>query len=239
MKINSTFLVCSILIGSFWTTSSHAAVLLTHAGGLVSESTLVVSTVGSIVMNDTSSGTVYFCFTVTNPASGGLAGENSFAAFELQNGGSSTVGVGNNWNAWAYSVFGNTGEFDLKSSTPEPAAVYQLIRPTDTTTIALAVDYTPSGNDTLTIWLNPDFGLTPGAQTSNRTTVFTGDFSFTSLQLREGGAGDGWNFSNIQVAATPSEIGFVPEPSSALLSGFGLLALLRRRRGQSQAVSFD
>jgi hypothetical protein len=139
---------------------------------------------------------------------------------------------GNNWNAWAYSVFGNTGDSDLKSSNPDPSVVYQTIRSTDTTTIAFSVNYNPGGNDTLTVWLNPDFMLAPDAQSSNRTTVFNADFSFTSLQLREGGAGNGWNFGTIQVATTPTEIGFVPEPSSALLGGLGLLALLRRRRGQ-------
>jgi hypothetical protein len=227
LGLGAAFLICSAA------TPTDAAVLLTHSGGLVSESALVVAAPGTIVRDNTSSGTVYFRFTVTNPASGGLTAENSFAAFELvPTGGGSAVGVGNNWGAWAYSVFGNTGDADLNSATPESGVPYQLIRLTDVTTIAFSVTYNPGGNDTLTAWLNPNFGATPGAQTSNLTTLFSADFSFSSIQLREGGAGNGWNFGNIQVATTPEEIGFapVPEPSSLLLGGLGLIALRRRRR---------
>jgi hypothetical protein len=109
MRISNPFLVCSILAGAFWGASSQAAVLLTHSGGLVSESTLVVSTVGGVVRNTSSSGAVYFRFTVVNPGSGGYAGENSFAAFELQNGGSSTVGIGNNQGVWLEELMGRGG----------------------------------------------------------------------------------------------------------------------------------
>jgi hypothetical protein len=233
MKLKSSLIPGAASLICALASSSQAAVLLNHSGGLVSESTLVVAAPGTIVRDTTSSGTVYFRFTVTNPASGGLVAENSFAAFELvPAGGGSAVGVGNNWGAWAYSVFGNTGDTDLNSSTPDSGVVYQTIRSTDVTTIAFSLAYNPAGNDTLTIWLDPNFGVTPGAQTSNRTTVFNADFSFTSLQLREGGAGNGWNFGNIQVATTPEEIGFapVPEPSSFLLGGLSLIGLLRRRR---------
>ena len=231
MKTHTQSLLATLLITYAVNASSQAAVLLTHSGGLVSESTLVVSSVGNIVRDSTSSGPVYFRFTVTNPASGGLVAENSFAAFELLNGGGSgTAGIGNNWNAWAYSAFGNMGDADLNSADHDTGVPYQTIKGTDMVTIAFSVDYNPSGNDVLTIWLNPDFGSPLAAQTPNRTTTFNGDFSFTSLQLREGGAGNGWNFSGIQVATTPTEIGFVPEPSSALLGLVGLLGLVFGRR---------
>jgi hypothetical protein len=128
-------------------------------------------------------------------------------------------------------VFGITGDADLKSSTPDSGSViYQTIKTTDLTTIVFSIAYNPAGNDTLTVWLNPDFGVEAGSQTANRTTTFTGNFSFDNIRLREGGAGNGWNFSNISVATTPTEIGFVPEPSAVLLGGIGLLCLLRRRR---------
>ena len=212
----------------------QSAVLLTSPGGVANESTVVISSVGAIVRNGASSDTVYFRYTVTNPASGGLVAENSFAAFELQNGGSSTVGVGNNWGAWAYSVFGNTGDADLNSANREPGLVFQYIRNTDVTTIAFSVAYNPSGADTITLWLDPDFGTTAAAQIANRTTTFTGDFSFTSLQLREGGAGNGWSFGDIQVATTPVEIGFVPEPSGAAFLLTAAFAMSRRRRTNAQ-----
>ncbi len=225
----SSLIAATLLLGTS-SVSSQAAVLLNHGGGLVSESTLVISSVGNIVRNDTSSGPVFFRYTVTNPASGGLVAENSFAAFELQNGGSSTAGIGNNWGAWAYSVFGNTGDLDLNSANREPGQSYQLIRSSDIVTLAFSVNYNAGAADTLTVWLNPDFNALPGAQSPNLTTTFSGDFSFTSLQLREGGAGNGWNFGNIQVATTAAEIGFIPEPSSLALGLAGLLGLLRRRR---------
>jgi len=231
MKSTASSLITATLLLNASCVFSPAAVLLTHSGGLVSESTLVVSSVGNIVRNDTSSGPVFFRYTVTNPASGGTVAENSFAAFELLNGGGSgTAGIGNNWTAWAYSVFGNMGNLDLNSANADPGQPYQLIRGTDVMTLAFSVNYNAGAADTLTVWLNPDFNTLPGAQSPNLTTTFSGDFPFTSLQLREGGAGNGWNFGNIQVATTAAEIGFIPEPSSLALGLAGLLGLLRRRR---------
>jgi hypothetical protein len=146
---------------------------------------------------------------------------------------SGTIGVGNHWGAWAYSIVGlNAGlDADLNSATPESGVPFQLVRNADTTTIALSVAFNPAGNDTITVWLNPDFATEAGMQTADRTTTHSGNFSFNTISLRVGGTpAAGWDFSNIQVATTPQEIGFVPEPSAALLGGLGLFALMRRRR---------
>lgn len=114
---------------------------------------------------------------------------------------------------------------------PEVGQTFQLVRASDSpTTITLRVDFVDGGNDNVTVWLNPDFGLEEAAQASSRTTTFTADATFNEIRLREGGNGNGWTFSDIKIADNPTSIGFVPERGVALLGAFGLLGCLRRRR---------
>lgn len=93
------------------------------------------------------------------------------------------------------------------------------------------MDFVSGGNDNITVWLNPDLGQTEAAQSSSLTTTFQANATFNEVRLREGGGGAGWTFSDIAVAQSGTDSGFfVPETSSALLGGLGLLGLLRRRR---------
>jgi hypothetical protein len=212
-------------------TLSHAAVLYTYAGATIDEESTSLPSLG-LSRTTTATGTLYFKYTVTNPASNSNT-ENYYAGMSFYESGNERLGVGNGWQPWAYSAFGPNGNFDLKSANPEPGGVYQLVRAADTITIVFRVDYLSGSNDNITVWLNPDMGLTEAAQSSSLVTTFTADATFNDIQIREGGGGSGWAYSNIAIAENSTDSGFfaaVPEPSSALLGAIGLLALLRRRR---------
>jgi len=243
MKTIRNTILTGLLLGAA-TTWSHAAVLYSS---LVNTPTLVndenayalpdAATVSSLGKSTTDTGTLYFRYTVTNPASNSTTESGTsyyYAGMSLYNGADDeNLGVGNGWFEHAYSAFGPDGSLDLNSATPDSGVSYQRVKSTDTTTIVFRVDYNSNAADTITVWLNPNFSQTEAAQNTALKTSFTADASFDRLYLREGGmpgTGDGWSFSNVAIADSFASIGSVPEPSAALIGGLGMLALLRRRR---------
>lgn len=221
-------LLLGILLGASCALS-NAAVLYHLAGPqLVNEANVSLSP--GVSRNNSATGTLYFRYTVTNPASNNTT-ENYFAGFQLYESGNERLAVGNGWWQYAYSAFATgTGDYDLKSANPESPAFYQEVRSTDMTTIVFRVDYVNGGDDNITVWLNPNLGLTEAAQSSSLTTNFFANATFNDLFLREGGGGSGWTFSDVAIAESFSEIAAIPEPSATLLGACGLIGLLRRRR---------
>jgi ligand-binding sensor domain-containing protein/signal transduction histidine kinase len=175
---------------------------------------------GALKRDDSSSGTLYFKFHV-EPLSDSST-EEYFAGFELYEGDTERLGVGNALKAWAYSAFVNADETgksskvasytDLHSSNPEPLASgapssYELPRRGNGRTIVFKVQYVPDGDDLVTVWLNPDLG--PGAnevyQLESLITRFSVNASFDSIRLRHGGGGGGWTFSSMAIATSFSD----------------------------------
>src|SRR5579871_5340068 len=159
----------------FFTFSSPAVILWSDSGStLVRENgggTDILE--GAVKRDDTSDDTLYFKFHL-NPLSD-VTTEEYFAAFELYDSDVERMGIGNAFQAWAYSDFlvhdgitdaARSGYIDLHSSKPEPAAGsspsgYEFPRRGSERTIIFKVQYVPGGDDIVTVWLNPDLG--PGA----------------------------------------------------------------------------
>lgn len=181
---------------------------------------------GALKRDESASDTLYFKFHVNPISDAGT--EPYFAAFELYEGDSERLAVGNALRAWAYGAF-NVAEviktnfnvfepattsnapveygMDLNSSKPTIRAPYELPRKGIERTIVFKVQYQPGGKDQITVWLDPDLG--PGATERNQletlTTHFRADASFNQIRLRHGGGGDGWTFSEMAIATSFSD----------------------------------
>ncbi|MGP8198626.1 MAG: two-component regulator propeller domain-containing protein [Limisphaerales bacterium] len=196
---------------------------------------------GSVKRDDAATDTLYFKFHVNPISDAGT--EPYFAAFELYEGDSGRLAVGNALNAWAYGAFnvldagktnfnifetGNTNNtstdygIDLNSSKPVPLQLYELPRTGIERTIVFKVQYVAGGRDLVTVWLDPDLG--PGAseagQLTNLTTKFAANASFNQIRLRHGGGGGGWTFSEMAIATSFSD--FVVDENGIKSGSVGL-----------------
>src|SRR5262245_4426573 len=114
---------------------------------------------GAVKRDDTSNDTLYFKFHV-NPFSE-VSTEEYLAGFQLFEGNSERLGVGNALAAWAYSAFNAAdtgsnnkvaGDFDFNSSRPEATGLgaflrYELPRRGIERTIVFKVQYVQGGSD--------------------------------------------------------------------------------------------
>lgn len=192
---------------------------------------------GAIQRDDSANDTLYFKFHVV-PLSDKDT-EPYFAAFELFEGDTERVAIGNAMEAWAYSAFFNgdesgesksiAGYIDLHTTEPEPTAggvsrSYQYPRRGVGVTIVFKIQYIPGEDDVVTVWLNPDLG--PGAneayEPEGLTTRFSANARFNQIRLRHSGQGGGWAFSDLAIATSFSD--FVDASSarpSQATSGLG------------------
>ena len=174
---------------------------------------------GALKRDDSSNDTLYFKFHV-DPLSD-VGTEEYFAGFQLYEGDTARVAVGNSPAAYAYSAFftATNGEFnkvfgdvDLRSSRPESSGPgvflpYEFPRRGIERTIVFKVQYVPGGDDVVTVWLNPDLapGATEAGQPENLTTTFPANASFNAVHLRHVGGGGGWTFSDMEIATSFSD----------------------------------
>ncbi|HSU57120.1 MAG TPA: two-component regulator propeller domain-containing protein, partial [Candidatus Dormibacteraeota bacterium] len=174
---------------------------------------------GAVRRDNTSSDTLYFKFHV-DPISD-VNTEEYLAGFQLFEGQSERLAVGNSSNAWAYSAFNTaetggsnkiSGDFDLNSSRPESTGLgafktYELPRRGIERTIVFKVQYVSNQNDLVTVYLNPDLGTgaTEPEQPESLITRFTADASFDQIHLRHAGGGGGWTFSDMAIATSFSD----------------------------------
>jgi ligand-binding sensor domain-containing protein/signal transduction histidine kinase len=194
---------------------------------------------GAVKRDDSANDSLYFKFHV-DPQSDKDT-EEYFAAFELFEGSSERMGVGNALKAWAYSAFFRMSDaadsnslasyIDLRSAKPEfPAGSssgsYQYPRRGTAATIVFKIQYITGEDDLITVWLDPELG--PGAneasQAENLTTRFNANGSFDEIRLRHGGRGGGWAFSDLAIATSFNDFvdfsGSRPsEPAVDLASG--------------------
>lgn len=190
-----------------------AGVLYSHAGPEHISETWNFALPGLSLSRDANAtGTLYFKYTVTNPASH-MGTEQYYAGMSFYDGGSENLGVGNGWNPWAYSAFGPGGDIDLNSGNPDPGQFYQQVRASDITTIVIRVTFNSGADDNVTVWLNPDLNLAENEQNPALVTSFNSNATFDRIYLREGGVnGYGWTFSDIVIAENATDPGFFAEP---------------------------
>lgn len=214
MKPISTIHFAGLLLG-LSAGLSQAGVLYTMAGPQLVDEVWNFAPPGlSLSRGAAASGTLYFKYTVTNPASNNTT-EQYYAGMSFFDGGVEHLGIGNGWGPWAYSAFQGGlpgGNLDLKSATPEPGQTYQQVRSTDVTTMVIRVDFNSGANDNITVWLNPNLALTEAAQNPALTTTFTADANFDTIYLREGGTGSGWTYSDFAIAEYATDAGFFAVP---------------------------
>lgn len=171
---------------------------------------------GAVKRDDTASDVLYFKFHV-DPLSD-IASEPYLAAFQLFQGNTPRLAVGNALEAWGYSAFQTSatgpsnavaGEFNLKSARPEAAGL-GIYRPYELPvsdhkhqrTIVFKVQYVSGGDDLITVWLMPHLALGDTAENQPEllTTTFKADASFDQIRLRHEGGGHGWIFSDMAIA---------------------------------------
>ena len=172
---------------------------------------------GAVKRDDSAYDTLYFKFHV-DPLSDTNT-EEYFAGFELYEGDTERLGIGNALKAWAYSAYFHaddtsesnnlSGYIDLHTLNPEStvggaSGSYQYPRHGVGVTLVFKIQYVPGEDDLVTVWLNPDLG--PGAneayQPEGLTTRFNANARFDEIRLRHAGRGGGWVFSDLAIATS-------------------------------------
>ncbi len=186
---------------------------------------------GTIHRDRASADTLYFKFHV-NPLSD-FHTEQYLAAFQLFEGQTERLGIGNAWDAWSYSVLHAAqaeninripGEFVLRSAQGSSRSqdghlwVEYPVRDIERT-IVFKVQYVPGSNAMITVWLNPDLGpaATESKQITNLTTHFLAKAAFNEIHLRHVGGGDGWIFSDMAIATSFNDfVASFPEQAASI-----------------------
>jgi hypothetical protein len=124
--------------------------------------------------------------------------------------GTQHVIAGNSWVSTNWSVDPYpTPQADLNPITPVVFGEWH--------TIVERVDYSPSANATVTVWLDPDFTQTEANQPTVPVIVSTVN-TFDTIALRTGNGTTSATFSNIVMAATSASIGFAAPAAPQFLN---------------------
>ncbi len=171
------------------------------------------------------SGTLWLSFTIQS-VTGTQPG--NFAALQTYNNGSTGLGIGKAFNNHAFSSFGVGSDADLELA---DGSGFQLLN-TDVYLVVVKTDFVAGGNDTATIWLNPNLDTDINSQTSNSRV---GDLAFDQVRLRSGNS-HSFIYDDIRYATTFSEAVAVPEPSAFLFGGLvcGVVGWMQVRKSRNR-----
>lgn len=161
--------------------------------------------------NANSSRTVYARFSLAFHDLNGETGTGGgFGGLQFFLGNNEKPIVGNNWTSlnWSLDAQGS-GIFDLSPVTTIVLDEWH--------TIVERVDFSPGGNATVAVWLDPDLSQTEVNQ-PNAPTTLSADATFDNIRLRCGNGTASCTFSNVTISATtlfktpaaPTFQGFVP-----------------------------
>lgn len=153
-------------------------------------------------------GTVYVSFLVRSASFSDVTTEPRWAGLTLWRGDSQIQSLGGNHGpAWAYSIFGASGNQDLLTN-----GVPNSYIGVDKTTRLFVVKITfhAGAADDLKIWMDPDpaAGDAQGTVIRSYTGTAIGDLSFDNLRLQAGddGATDSWDFDEIRLGTDWSSV---------------------------------
>lgn len=118
--------------------------------------------------------------------------------------------VGNAWISLNWSLDAAAVQNDLQPVTPVVLDEWH--------TIVVRTDFSPGGDDTVSVWLDPDFNLTEAEQL-NPPLQFLSDVGFNQIRLRCGNGTASAEFTNIVVSTTSADVGFVA-PSIPQFQGY-------------------
>jgi hypothetical protein len=189
------------------------------------------------------SGTLYLSFLLRsqNAVDGSIENKSispggAYSAFQLAlvsgSGAAAKLGMGNHWNAWAYSIFGVAGDKDLVQGS---GGSTWLEYNTDVHWMVARIDFAAGADDNFTIWLDPNPDDLDAQATGIRRASGTGDLSFNQVSYRAGNqAGINiWEFDEVRFGTTWADmqaVAVVPEASTASILALGFALLLRRFR---------
>ncbi len=189
------------------------------------------------------SGTLYASFLLRSqsPVSASLENKSispggAYAAFQLGlgsgSGAAGKLGMGNHWNAWAYSIFGVGGEIDLVEGSG--GSTY-LAYDADVHWMVAKIDFVGGAADSFTVWLDPNPDDLDSQATGVRRATGSGDLSFNQVAYRAGNQPgvNVWEFDEVRFGTTWADmqsVTVVPEASTASILALGLALLLRRFR---------
>lgn len=172
----------------------------------------LVDTASSSIGGGSVSNTLYYSFLARKAFSDSAV--NHFAALELLRGGAEVLGVGNNWPASAYSIFGATGGQDVR----RPSDNTYLIVTMDTRLFVVKITYNPGSNDDVTIWMDPN--PADGDSQLNGVYQYTakavGDLSFDKIALRAGNGTSSWDFDEVRFGTSWEDVTPAPETDDLL-----------------------
>ena len=189
------------------------------------------------------SGTLYASFLLRSqsPVSGTLENKaispgGAYAAFQLGlgsgSGATGKLGMGNHWDAWAYSLFGVAGNKDLVQGS---GGSTWLDYNANVHWMVARIDFTAGAADNFTVWLDPNPDDLDAQASGVRRATGTGDLAFNQVSYRAGNQPgvNVWEFDEVRFGtswADMQSVTVVPEASTASILALGLALLLRRVR---------
>jgi hypothetical protein len=178
------------------------------------------------------SGTIYLSFLGRNASTDVPDGNSDFAGFQLFQGAAEGLGIGNNWGAWAYSTFGVGGDGDLV----RPSDSSFLLMNSSVHLFVAKIQFNAASDDNITVWMDPDLSQPEASQPN---TVYrragSGNAAFDRIAVRSGSDNNNnsWEYDEVRIGTTWSQVTPVPEPTAALSLALGGLLLAGRRTRRS------